>query len=112
NSSSSLHDVFHTYSLTRFKKFQEENVISKKFSTRAANAAISAFRLFLNRFSVLQDQREFKFIDVIGFKNVRATEQRTPFSINSRYDLIECIDSTLNDIDSKTLVVSEDKYKE
>ncbi|HFQ4918184.1 TPA: site-specific integrase [Vibrio vulnificus] len=112
NSSSSLHDVFHTYSLTRFKKFQEENVISKKFSTRTANAAISAFRLFLNRFSILQDQRAFKFIDVIGFKNVRATEQRTPFSIHSRRALIEAIDTTLNDIDSKTLVVSEDKYKE
>lgn len=112
NSSSSLHDVFHTYSLTRFKKFQEENVISKTFSTRTANAAISAFRLFLNRFYLLKDQQEFKFIDAIGFKNVRATEQRTPFSINSRRTLIEAIDATLNDTDSKMLVVSEDKYKE
>lgn len=112
NNSSSLHDVFHMYSLTRYKKFQEENILSKKFSTRAANAAISAFRLLLNRFSLLKDQREFKFIDVIGFKNVRATEQRTPFSINSRRLLIKAIETTLNDIDSKRLIVSEHKYKE
>ncbi|MEF1280570.1 site-specific integrase [Vibrio fortis] len=107
---SSIYDVFHKYSLVRFRKFQEENLISKKYSTRTANAAISAFRLFLNRFYALKDQREYEYIDVIGFKNVRATEQRTPFSIKCRRELIEAIEITLNDTYSRDLVVSKDKY--
>lgn len=102
-----LGDVFHTYAMTRFKKFQEENVLAKRFSTRAANFAIAVFRLLVKRYARLLDIHEFKYIDVIGFKNARTTDQRTPYSKEERNVLLAAIEKHLDETDRRQLVVSD-----
>jgi len=102
-----LEDVIHTYALTRFKKYQKENIEIKKFSTRGANAAIHAFRLLVNTYSSINE--DVNVIDVIGFKNVRSTEQRTPFPKSQRTRIYKIISDRYNEIKSRSLFITPSK---
>lgn len=102
-----LEDVIYTYALTRFKKYQKENIETKKFSTRAANAAIHAFRLLVNIYSSISEG--VNVIDVIGFKNARSTEQRTPFPKSQRTQIYRIISDRYNEIKSRSLFLTPSK---
>ncbi|WP_168381484.1 site-specific integrase [Acinetobacter indicus] len=95
-------EIFDEHILSKYRKYLEQKIINKKISSFYANTVLSSVRSALNRLTQVQDTG-YSFFDVSGFSTNRETDFKKPFSKNERTQILNAIESGLEESKSKLL---------
>lgn len=84
------------HTLSRFRNFLEQQIITRKISNSYANNILSRVRNTLNRMTMIKGI-SYKFFDVDGFDTSRQTDLKKPFSKNERLQICNAIEKGLSE---------------
>ena len=98
--------TFDEHILSRFRKYLQQEIISKKVSNNHASTVLSNTRITLRRLSQVK-HLDFDFYGINGFEQIRATDTNRPFTKNERLQIINAIDNGISE--SKNIITPYQK---
>ena len=87
-------EVIDEHTLSRYRKYLEQKIISKEISSHHANTTLSSVRKTLSRLTQVRDM-EYSFFDINGFATSRETDTKKPFTMNERIQILDAIEKGL-----------------
>lgn len=92
----SITEHFDEHTLSRFRNFLEQQIITRTISNSHANNMLCSVRNTLNRMTMIKGI-SYKFFDVDGFDTSRQTDLKKPFSNNERLQICNAIEKGLSE---------------